>query len=456
MISSNRLAVFLFAGFLGSVLALLALGRSPITGIFDDGQVQANTGSATTTFLPLITGPKKPPAGPVPFNLIQVDKGVAGDVKMVGDIDGDTFPDLVIGGMIDEKLNWYRYPGWQKTEIATANLEFTTDGALGDVDGDGDLDIVVPDGNFGDNLVWFQNPLPNGNPNQENQWARHSIGSVGDWAKDVELADFDDNGRLDVATRNQGQAMIFFQTGANSWSKMIFSGLSTGAEGMASGDIDGDTDVDLVLRGVWVRNPGGDPARTPGNWPQHTIGSAPNEFKALVADLNADGQADVLFSSSEATGDVNWWTPATADPAGSWVKHSIYPSLQKAHTLQAADMDLDGDVDVVLAQMHTSSDQEIMIMENVNGQATSWQKQVVATGGLHNGVVADVGNDGDYDIYGANWTGNPPVKLWENQLDKSSSSALSSNQEEELNQVDAQTVQAVDIGPGHHCLTRSR
>ncbi|MCP5100577.1 MAG: hypothetical protein GY943_33935, partial [Chloroflexi bacterium] len=31
--------------------------------------------------------------------------------------------------------------------------------------------------------------------------------------------------------------------------------------------------------------------------------------------------------------------------------------------------------------------------------------------------VADVGNDGDYDIYGANWTGNPPVRLWENRME---------------------------------------
>jgi hypothetical protein len=36
--------------------------------------------------------------------------------------------------------------------------------------------------------------------------------------------------------------------------------------------------------------------------------------------------------------------------------------------------------------------------------------------GIHNGVVVDIGNDGDYDIYGAGWSGYPPVWLWENQL----------------------------------------
>jgi len=41
---------------------------------------------------------------------------------------------------------------------------------------------------------------------------------------------------------------------------------------MASGDIDKDTNVDLILKGVWVRNPGGDSAHTASNWTQYTIG----------------------------------------------------------------------------------------------------------------------------------------------------------------------------------------
>lgn len=353
----------------------------------------------------------------IPFEYVEVDPSVAGDVKLVGDINGDGLPDLIIGGMPGEKLNWYRNPDWSKTVIATPLNEFTTDGALGDVDGDGDLDIIVPDGDSGDNLVWFKNPRPGGDPGVGSQWTRQPIGAINGWGKDVKPADYDKDGRLDIATRNNSEVMIFFQTAANTWSKMVFSGVSAGYEGMASGDIDQDNDTDLVLQGVWLRNPAGTAARTPGNWSQHTIGSAPGNFKALVVDLNKDGKVDVLFSSSEDTADVDWWTPTGSDPTGAWTKRTIVNSLEKAHTLQAADMDLDGDLDVVLAQMHTSSATEIMVMENTDGQATAWQKQVVDTGGIHNGVVADIDKDGDFDIYGANWTGNPPVKLWINHLE---------------------------------------
>ncbi|MFZ0545130.1 MAG: VCBS repeat-containing protein, partial [Candidatus Promineifilaceae bacterium] len=355
----------------------------------------------------------------VPFAFYELDN-TAGDIKIVGDIDGDSQPDLVIGGSPDEPLSWYHYPDWQKYQIAVATNEFTTDGALGDVDGDGDLDVVVPDGTDGDNVLWFENPLPDGDPTVDTAWARHAIGGIGSWGKDIELADFDGNGRLDVATRIDTAAMIFFQIGPDEWEQSRFSdGVDTGHEGMISGDVNSDGWVDIVLHGVWLENPGGDAARTGANWNEYRIGTANPDFKALVVDLNQDGVMDVLFSSSENTADVDWWTPKDGDPTGTWEKHTIIAQLERAHTLQAADMDLDGDIDVVVGQMHTSADQKIRIFFNDGGDGLNWSEQIVGDGGLHDGVVADIGNDCDYDIYGANWTGNPPVRLWENQLNDS-------------------------------------
>lgn len=360
--------------------------------------------------------PRKLPR--VPFVERVIDQ-TAGDIKLVGDIDGDSFPDLIIGGKPSEPLSWYRYPKWQKTVIATPANEFTTDGALGDVDGDGDLDIVVPDGDGPNNLVWFENPRPGGDPSGSRQWKRHVVGSIGSWGKDVKLADFDGDGRLDVATRSPNRVTIFFQKQPGKWTQTFIDNLDLGHEGMASGDVDSDGHVDLVLHGVWVRNPGGLEARNGASWKQYRIGTAHPDFKALVADINGDGQMDVVFSSSEGTADVNWWTPTNkGDPTGPWTSHTVVRQLERAHTLQAADIDLDGHMDLVLGQMHTSSAKEIAVLYNLDGTGLRWSRQVVGKGGLHNGVVADIGNDGDFDIYGANWTGNPPLRLWENKLNE--------------------------------------
>jgi hypothetical protein len=66
------------------------------------------------------------------FDQTIVDAANAGDCKMAGDIDGDGFPDLIIGGSPKEKLVWYQWPTCRKTEVAVPAVEFTTDGALAD------------------------------------------------------------------------------------------------------------------------------------------------------------------------------------------------------------------------------------------------------------------------------------------------------------------------------------
>jgi FG-GAP-like repeat len=350
------------------------------------------------------------------FNSTVIDADNSGDCKAAGDIDGDQMPDLVVGGMPAEGLSWYHYPTWRKTLIARPSQEFTTDCALGDVDADGVLDIVVPDGESGDNLKWFRNPAPAGDPFAAEQWQVHTIGQIGGWGKDVHLADFDGDGRLDVATRHHGAIMIFFQDPTNAWSRQPLPATSLGGEGLGSGDIDGDGAVDLVISGAWLRNPGGASARTADLWTELAIGEAPGNFKALIADLDGDGAMDVAFSSSEDTADVQWWSQPS-EPGGSWSGHVAVENFERGHTLRAADMDNDGDLDLVLAHMHTAATHEVLVLENVDGRATRWLKHVIDTTGLHNGVVADIDNDSDMDIFGANWVGNPPVRLWVNRLD---------------------------------------
>jgi len=53
---------------------------------------------------------------------------------------------------------WYQYPDWSRYKIASG--AFTTDMAVGDIDGDGDLDVIIPQEVGTGNLYkiqWFEN-----------------------------------------------------------------------------------------------------------------------------------------------------------------------------------------------------------------------------------------------------------------------------------------------------------
>ena len=70
--------------------------------------------------------------------------------KMVGDISGDGFLDIVIGGARGP-LVAYVYPKWDKTRIADGGWD-GVNGEIADMDRDGDMDIVMG------GTIWFEKP----------------------------------------------------------------------------------------------------------------------------------------------------------------------------------------------------------------------------------------------------------------------------------------------------------
>jgi hypothetical protein len=342
-----------------------------------------------------------------------------------GDIDGDGDRDVVSANLATNEVAWYEStpeayspPGFFEHVIAT-NRRSSSFVIAVDMNGDDRVDIVSSSIND-DKIAWYENL--GGSPPS---FAEHVVTAdpnldpavppegFADAVRMFDLADFDGDGDLDVcsASVDDDKVAWFENPGLpdGTWAPTALTESLDGARAVHAADVDGDGDPDIVAGGwydaelLWFENLGGAPpvfaehvavTLPPGNIPEW-----PGQVWQIDSgDPDADGDLDLVAIRFSET--LDWYENDGGSPP-AFSMHVVDATLVTATSVDMADLDHDGDDDILAAVNGTD---EVTWHENIGGSPPVFVEHVItaAPSGLADGarsvVAADLDGDGDRDV----------------------------------------------------------
>lgn len=330
----------------------------------------------------------------------------------LGDLDGDGKTDLAIANDVGT-VSVLRNTGSTGAVSYATNVNFTTatgstSVAIGDIDGDGKQDLIVSN-----NIGTISILRNTGSPGVVS-FATNVDFAAGANPQTVAIGDVDGDGKVDLAVTNQGSntVSVFRNTstpGAVNFESSVNFAAATDPVFIAMGDLDGDGKVDLAIANFAIdqvsvlRNLSSLGTVNFAASVNFTTGNNPHAV--AIGDLDGDGKADMTVTN---TGDNdisvlrNLSTPGSLVFAGKVdFPTDIYP-----YSIGIGDLDGDGMTDLAIANASSST---VSLLRNTStpGLISLNPKVDVATNpDPYSIAVGDSDGDGLPDLAVVSYTGS--------------------------------------------------
>ncbi len=346
----------------------------------------------------------------------------AAAIKLV-DMDRDGDVDVVAPNTFSWHENTDGVGTFRRQNFVEHEFAYRQSISVADVDGDGDADVLAL---YDSGMYWHENSDGAGKFGEP-----HSIVPQVSFPESVFAADLDGDGDLDVLSASLGDDKIAWYENEGDRSFGTQRIITTGADQaqtVLATDLDGDGDADVLWSAkyedniAWFPNTDGN-----GNFGEQRVINRNEEQAAPTsalsihpADLDGDGDLDVFAATQSLDPNVLFdeqvfWFENT-DGAGTF--SGPRGIGDQAESTFVADLDGDGDLDVLAAARYDSmfGEDKIVWYENTDGTGRfGGEKEIsIEQATVSSVLAADIDSDGDADVL---WTTHRTIAWFENDGD---------------------------------------
>ncbi|MEM7032083.1 MAG: Ig-like domain-containing protein [Chloroflexota bacterium] len=314
----------------------------------------------------------------------------------LGDLDGDGDLDAYVTNNENEGNRVWRNDGSGDFSLYVSSMgsqdsEFV---ALGDLDGDNDLDAFVANFNEG-NRVWLNRGNGRFDDSGQSLGNYHSVG--------VALGDLDGDGDLDAYeanfSRQPNRVWLNDGTGVFTDSGQLLGEWKS--EVVALGDVDGDGDIDAFVGNreksnrVWVND--GTGVFTDNN---QSTGTS-NSLGAAIGDLDGDGDLDAFIGNETNQPNQVFFNNGgqQGGQAGDYSNSGQGLGSSQTYAVALGDLDGDGDLDGFAANYDGQANQ---VWRNDGSGSMTSTGQGLGSSSSYGVALGDLDGDGDLDAFVAN------------------------------------------------------